>query len=389
MSRRARNLAGLGLLAIVLVVLPAVKLTVPLLFEGPLSAPGTLNVLALCFVFGGLALTYDLIFGYTGLLSFGHALYFAIGVYVTAIGLGRWHWSLPQALLLTAAVALVVPLVLGAISLRTRDIPFAMVTLAFAQAGSILVMQNPFGLTGGEEGLALGSDVLPAFLVGVANTAHLYWIALLYLIVTCAAGWWAVHSPPGHVWQAIRENERRVSVLGLNPYLYKLGAFVLSAFLAAGGGVVYLLLQGGAHPQVTTADFTLALLVMVVLGGVGTLWGAVLGGIVYAYLDFRLLGLANAPFVQGPPGIIKVPLSEPCSSWCAVHRAGAVRAGWICRAGRTRTDRMNGRTVVLGSGLVARTALFLIRENWETHWHRRDHIGRPPTGRLMAGRSSL
>ncbi len=81
-------------------------------------------------------------------------------------------------------------------------------------------------------------------------------------------------------------------MLGLNPYLYKLGAFVLSAFLAAGAGVVYLLLQGGAHPQVTTADFTLAPLVMVVLGGVGTLWGAVLGGIVYAWYSFLLVAVA-------------------------------------------------------------------------------------------------
>ena len=148
-----------------------------------LGGPGTLNLLGLCFVFGALALTYDLVFGYVGLLSFGHALYFATGVYVTAIAVTRWHWSLPAALLLTALVSLVLPLALGAICLRMRDIPFAMVTLAFAQAGSILVAQNPFGLTGGEEGLALGGDTLPAFLVGVANTRNLYWIALALLIV--------------------------------------------------------------------------------------------------------------------------------------------------------------------------------------------------------------
>ena len=274
-------------------------------------APGTLNLLALCLVFGGLAMTYDLIFGYTGLLSFGHALYFATGVYATAIALTRWHWSLPQAIAFTAVVAVVLPLILGAICLRTRDIAFAMVTLAFAQAGSILVMQNPLGLTGGEEGLALSGDALPSFLVGVANTHNLYWIALGYLIVTYAIGWCAVQSPPGHIWQAIRENERRVAVLGLNPYFYKLGAFVLSAFLASAAGIVYLLLEGGAHPQVTTADFTLALLVMVVLGGVGTLWGAVLGGIVYEYLDFRLVDLANATALQGLPAFVRVPLSEP------------------------------------------------------------------------------
>jgi hypothetical protein len=70
----------------------------PGLFDGALSAPGTLNLLGMCFVFGALAITYDIVFGYVGLLSFGHALYFATGVYVTAIALARWHWSLPAAL---------------------------------------------------------------------------------------------------------------------------------------------------------------------------------------------------------------------------------------------------------------------------------------------------
>jgi branched-chain amino acid transport system permease protein len=310
MTPRART-AGLAVVVLLLIALPFIKLTVPGLFGGSLDSPGTLNLLGLCFVFGALALTYDLVFGYVGLLSFGHALYFATGVYVTAVAMTRWHWSLAAALALTALVSLVLPLVLGAVCLRTRDIPFAMVTLAFAQAGSILVMRNPFGLTGGEEGVALGTDTLPSFLVGVANTRNVYWIALLLLLVVYAVAWRAVNSPPGRVWQAIRENERRVGVLGLNPYLYKLGAFVLSAFLASATGVVYLLLQGGANPEVTTSGFTLALLVMVVLGGVGTLWGAVLGGIVYEYLDFRLVALANTPSVQSLPDALKVPLTQP------------------------------------------------------------------------------
>lgn len=310
MTPRIRTIV-LAAVLLVAIVLPFTRLTIPGLFGGSLDSPGTLNLLGLCFVFGALALTYDLVFGYVGLLSFGHALYFATGVYVPAVALTRWHWSLPAALALTAIVSLVLPLVLGAVCLRMRDIPFAMVTLAFAQAGSILVMQNPFGLTGGEEGVALGGDSLPSFLVGVANTRNVYWIALALLLVVYAVAWRAVNSPPGRVWQAIRENERRVAVLGLNPYLYKLGAFVLSAFLASATGVAYLLLQGGANPEVTTSGFTLALLVMVVLGGVGTLWGAVLGGIVYEYLDFRLVALANTPAVQALPGVLKVPLTQP------------------------------------------------------------------------------
>lgn len=308
-ARVGRLAAAAGI--IVLVAVPWIGIPFPPLFSEPLGAPGSLNLLALCFVFGALALSYDIIFGVTGLLSFGHALYFATGVYVTAIALTHWHLALPQAVALTVAISLVLPLAIGAVCLRVRDIQFAMVTLAFAQAGSILVMQNPFGLTSGEEGLALGVNALPAFLVGVANTRNLYWIALAFLALTCAIGWWSVNSAPGRVWAAIRENERRVAVIGLNPYLYKLGAFVLSSFLASMAGVVYLLIEGSASPDVTTANFTLVLLVMVVLGGVGTLWGAVLGGIVYEYLDFRLVVLANAGGMQSLPAFLRVPLSEP------------------------------------------------------------------------------
>ena len=183
-------------------------------------------------VFGGLALTYDLLFGFTGLLSFGHALYFAVGVYLAAIAMTKWHWGFGAALAFTALVGLVLPLVLGAVSLRVGGIAFAMVTLAFAQAGSVLAFKNPHGWTGGEEGFGADYTKLPDGLVGIFNTKNLYWLALGYVAVVFAIVRWAVASSPGHVWQAIRENELRVEVLGLRPYAYKLMSFVLASFLA-------------------------------------------------------------------------------------------------------------------------------------------------------------
>jgi len=311
---RARPvLATVGVLALVaaLAAVPLLSVNIPGVFDDTLDSPGTLQLLALCLVFGGLALTYDLLFGYTGLLSFGHALYFALGVYVPDIAMTQWHWGLPAALGLTAVVALALPAVLGAVSLRVGGIPFAMVTLAFAQAGSILVSMNPDGLTGGEEGLSLDAGKLPDLLIGVANTKNLYWLALAFLVVAYAVGWWATQSPPGRVWQAIRENERRVEVIGLRPYAYKLLVFMLSSFLATLGGVVYLLLLGGANPGVISANFTLVLLVMVVLGGVGTLWGVVLGGVLYQYLDTRLVSFSGSSALQGLPNVLRVPLSQP------------------------------------------------------------------------------
>ena len=149
------------------------------------------------------------------------------------------------------------------------------------QAGSILVFKNPHKWTGGEEGLGTDYTKLPEAFVGIFNTKNLYWLALGYAAVVFVVVQWAVSSSPGHIWQAIRENELRVEVLGLRPYTYKLMSFVLASFLATAGGVVYLLLLGGATTDVTGANFTLTLLVMVVIGGAGSRWGALVGGFVY------------------------------------------------------------------------------------------------------------
>jgi branched-chain amino acid transport system permease protein len=309
--RRIAALVVPAALLVLLALVPRISLDVPHLFTGPINSPGTLQLLALCLVFGGVAMSYDLLFGYTGLLSFGHALYFALGVYLTAIALTSWDWSLGPALALVAVVGLVVPLALGAVSLRVGGIAFAMVTLAFAQAGTILVQKNPDGLTGGEEGVGLNVEPLPDFFIGVLNTKNLYWLALVYAAVVFVVVGWAVDSSPGRVWQAIRENELRVEVLGLRPFAFKLMAFVLASFLATAGGVVYLLLIGGATPEVASANFTLTLLIMVVLGGAGTRWGALLGGALYTYLDNRLLSLAGSEQVQDLPSVLRTPLSEP------------------------------------------------------------------------------
>ena len=294
-----------------LAVVPFLELPLPGLLSSPLNRPGSLQLLALCLTFAGVALSYNLLFGFTGLLSFGHALYFSLGVYIPDILMTRAHWGLGPALAVTVLAGVVVPLALGAVSLRVGGIAFAMVTLAFAQAGSILVYRNPGHLTGGEEGLGLDVGRLPEWLVGIVNTPSLYWMALTYCAFTLLVCWWAVGSRPGRVWQAIRENERRVEVMGLRPYTFKVLVFTLSGFLATLGGVVYLILIGGATPVVTTGNFSLALLLMVVLGGAGTLWGPALGGGLYEYLDFRLVKLSSSGGVEALPAILRAPLSEP------------------------------------------------------------------------------
>ncbi|MBW3659960.1 MAG: branched-chain amino acid ABC transporter permease [Actinobacteria bacterium] len=298
-------------LVVLLVAAPFIPVTIPVVFSGPLNSPGVLNLLALMLIFGALALTYDLLFGFTGLLSFGHALYFAVGVYMTTIAVTHWGFTLLPAIAVTLVVGLVLATALGAVCLRVGDIAFAMVTLAFAQAGAIFVLRDPLRITGGEEGTPLAFRRLPEIFVGVVNTRYVYWVALAFAVLVYAVARWVVHSRAGRVWQAIRENEQRVEVLGLRPYSFKLLSFVVASVLATLGGIVYVLLLGGASPGVTTATFTLTLLVMVVLGGTGTLWGAVLGGALYTYLNQRLVSLAGAQTVQDLPDVLSTPLSEP------------------------------------------------------------------------------
>jgi branched-chain amino acid transport system permease protein len=296
---------------VALAFVPKLDVSIPKLFDQPISSPGTLTLLGACLLFGALALTYDLQFGFTGLLSFGHTLYIAIGVYISNIAITEWHWQFWQGVLFTMVVAFVLSNVLGFVSLRASGIAFAMVTLAFAQAGSVLALKDPHHWTHGEEGLGADYTKLPQAFVGIVNTKNLYWLALAFLAVVFFIVRWSVDSSPGRVWQAIRENEQRVEVLGMRPRAYKLQAFVLSSTLAAAGGIVYMLLYNGSTLAVTEPNFTLTLLLMVVIGGAGSRWGAVLGGILYTYLDDRLVAIGSSSAVEGLPGVLSTPLEQP------------------------------------------------------------------------------
>lgn len=300
---------GIALVAL-FAVLPLLNISIPGLFPGPTYLPGTLQLLALCLLYAALALSYHLIFGVAGLLSFGHALWFAVGAYGLGIMLRNTELPLAVAVLLTLAAGIVAATLLGAISLRVSGISFAMVTLAFAQAGSVLIRRNP-KVTGGEEGLSLATANVPDILIGVLNTRNLYWVALVLLVVVFLVVAWFERSRAGHVAAAVRENELRVRVLGTRPFLVKHLALVTGSALAVLVGMLYLLLQSGATPRATSADFTLTILVIVVLGGVGSRWGAVVGGIVYTLLDQRLTALASSDFIGGLPAVLRVPLSEP------------------------------------------------------------------------------
>lgn len=308
-TRLGPVIAG-ALLVVVMAVLPLLNISVPGILPGPTYTPGTLALLSLCMVFAALALSYNLLLGTAGMLSFGHALYFGAGAYGLGIALDALALPLWQGVFAALLGGMVVAVVTGAIAMRVNGIPFAMVTLAFAQAGSVLVRRNQ-EITGGEEGLALNTEPVPELLVGVVNTRNLYWLALAVVVVVYLVVLWVDRSRLGHLVAAARESELRVQVLGLRPARAKLVVFVIAGVCAALAGIAYLLLQSGTQPSAVGTDLTITVLVMVVLGGVGFRWGAIVGGVLYTILDQRLTVLARAEGIQALPDVLRVPLSEP------------------------------------------------------------------------------
>lgn len=311
---RSRKLLrfGIGVAAVILLaMLPLLNIRIPGVLPGATYQPGTLHLLALCMLFGAIALTYHMFLGVAGMLSFGHALYVGAGAYLLGILLAQTGMGLLPAMLVTLAGVIALSVITGSVALRVSGIPFAMVTLAFAQAGSVLVRRNPGGTTGGEEGLSLNTENIPAFLIGVDNTRNVYWMALAALLVTFAIVTWIQRSRAGHLAEAVRENDRRVRVLGLQPYVAKLLIFVVGGTLAGCVGMVYLVLQSGVNPHAVDAELTIAILVMVVLGGVGSRWGAVVGGVLYTLLVQRMTVFAQSEAISGLPEFVRLPLSEP------------------------------------------------------------------------------
>src|SRR5690606_13622374 len=286
---RRRGALVVGVVAVVVVaVLPLLDLSVPGVLPGATWTPGTMHLIALCMIFAAVALTYHLVYGVAGMLSFGHALYFAAGAYGLAIVLQRSDLPLLVACALVLVGVIVLANVVGAISLRVSGVSFAMVTLAFAQAGNVIARRNMWGATGGEEGIGLTTVNVPDALVGVVNTRNMYWLALALLVVVYAVVTWVQSSRAGHVVEATRENELRERVLGQAPYLIRLMTFAIAGALAGLVGMVYLLLQSQAVPTISGADFTIEILIMVVLGGVGSRWGAIVGAVTFTMLNQRL-----------------------------------------------------------------------------------------------------
>jgi branched-chain amino acid transport system permease protein len=286
----ARLRHGLGGFLLALVILAAFPFVLSWLTGQPVDAgipKFWQGMLAQVFILAVFAMSYDLLMGYTGILSFGHAMFFGTGAYVTGILLKHAGWSLGPVVLAVIGVALAQALLTGVLALRVRGVYLAMVTLAFAQMFYILAQATDLrDLTGAEDGLQ-GIPV-PAWLNPTDQRLHFYFVALAFCAIVYLIARRVVDSPAGRVMVAIRENEPRTQMIGYNTFTYKLLALSLAGVLAALAGLMYALWNQNATPDVLSITTTINALLMTIIGGVGTLVGPILGAGVLQLLGYWL-----------------------------------------------------------------------------------------------------
>lgn len=258
------------------------------------------------FIMAVLAISYDLLIGYSGILSFGHAAFFGAGAYTTALLITHWAPGFIEqhsiiipglgditgeivfilALLAAALVSLLIGLLFSATSVRLKGAYFAMLTLALAEAFHIISKATDFvKWTGADEGLH-GVPV-PAWLNPTQFRTRFYFIALIFLIIAYFVVRRFTNSPVGRVIVASRENEDRMRMIGYNPVVYRTITFLMSALIAGLAGAIYSMWNMSATPSMTSTTLTINALIMVILGGMGTLVGAIVGaGMMQAFSQF-------------------------------------------------------------------------------------------------------
>jgi branched-chain amino acid transport system permease protein len=248
---------------------------------------------ALCFAL--FACAFNLLIGYVGLLSFGHALFFGWASYVSAHAAKEWGVSPELAILSGTAVAALFGMVVGALAIRRQGIYFAMITLALAQMMYFFAVQAPF--THGEDGIQAVPRGRLFGLINLSDPGYMYATVLLIFLVCFLLIYRIINSPFGEVLKAIRENESRAISLGYKTDRYKLLAFVLSATFAGVAGATKALVFQLA--SLTDVDWPMSgeVILMTLVGGLGTLFGPVAGAFFMVTLENYLTTIGQWVFV--------------------------------------------------------------------------------------------
>ena len=299
-------------LTALLFVIVGVLAVAPLLFDGAQA----INTAAKICVFIVLAASFDLLLGYTGIVSFAHTMFFGIGAYGVGLALYGWGPTWPAllaGLALALVAGLVLALVIGLVSLRVKAMFYAMITLAVASAFAILAGQLS-DFTGGEDGRSFKVPeilrpgtvlwVVPGLGTEITGRAAAYYTVAVSACLLFLVALRFVNSPFGRVLQAIRENEFRAEALGFDVVTYRTLGNCLAAVMAVLAGALYALWLRYVGPDTTLSfGIMLDILLMVVIGGMGTLYGAIIGATVFilaqSYLQ-KLMGMA-AKATQGVP----------------------------------------------------------------------------------------
>jgi branched-chain amino acid transport system permease protein len=247
--------------------------------------PGVYIVFAIDLVcFALVAVAFDLLLGFTGLLSFGHALFWGGAGYVATIAIAHGVTSFPLTVLAGVAYAFVLSALVGAIAVRRSGIFFAMITLAIGEIQYFLAFQLS-DLTGGENGLSVATRGT-LFGFSLENDRTYYYLALALAAIGTAAAVRIVTSPFGAVLSALRENENRAKSIGYDTDRLKLAAFVMSGTLAGLAGALYAIANRLASLDAVDWHTSGAIVMMTILGGIGTIYGPMVGAGIFQSLDF-------------------------------------------------------------------------------------------------------
>ncbi|MGH8802672.1 MAG: branched-chain amino acid ABC transporter permease [Casimicrobiaceae bacterium] len=236
-------------------------------------------------IFGGLALSVDLLLGCAGMLSLGQALFFGLGAYVSALVLKHWLPSFWLAMVVTLAVATVVGIVAAVISIRARGVYFALITFGLAQVVAKVVYNTPrLGASDGIIGIPSIRIHLGLFDVATASPGGFFLFCLGFIMLLYVACVYVLRSPAGRLLAALRSNEDRVPFLGYPVGLVKMLAFVLAADVAALSGALYPMLRGFVSPELLYFEVSGNAVIMAIIGGAGTLIGPLYGSMLIVAL---------------------------------------------------------------------------------------------------------
>jgi branched-chain amino acid transport system permease protein len=336
-------------------------LTVLGLALAPFLFPGAkaLSVAAKILVFILLVASYDLLLGYTGIVSFAHTMFFGIGAYGVAVAstrLGEGWPAVATGVAVALALSVLLSLLIGLFSLRVKAIFFAMITLAVASAFQTLASQLS-DITGGEDGLSFRNPLWlsPAFkafeepVFGVAIDGRLlgYWLLFAVVLVLFLLLLRIVNSPFGRVLQAIRENDFRAEAIGYRTVIYRTLSNVLAALFATAAGALLALWLRYTGPDTTLSfEIMLDILLIVVIGGMGTLYGAVLGSVLFVIAQNYLQDLLKlaAGAAEGVPLLAAVLTPDRWLLWLGVLFVLSVYHLPTGIVGRLRLRALKGAT---------------------------------------------